>query len=249
MTNGRCSLTSSPQIQGWEPFWANLDGLPEYWRTPERAVVTWAKQLWEAGGRRVLDLGCGIGRHTIALARMGFAVTATDVSPSGLATCAAWLAREGLSATLVRHEMEALPLSGRAFDGLVAYNVIYHVPVAGMRQILAGMHRVLNSGGWLYATVIARDDSKIAGYRTDVETAKCQEIEPFTFIYLRYAPGDKHLPHHYCDEAEVRALLAGFIVDDLHLVRVEYASEVGVIQVGAHYHVQARRPWQSCIGL
>jgi len=116
----------SPWTQGWESIWADLDALPGYWRTPERAVVTWAEHLWEAGGRRVLDLGCGIGRHAVALARLGFAVTATDVSPSGLMACAAWL--------------------------------------------------------------------------------------------------------------------ADFVVDDLRLVRVEYAGEGGVVQVSAHYHVEARRP-------
>jgi tellurite methyltransferase len=234
-------VISPPEVQGWEPIWADLDTLPEYWRTPERAVVTWAEQLWEAGGRRVLDLGCGVGRHAVALARLGFAVTATDVSPSGLATCAAWLAREGLSATLVRHEMETIPFPDCAFDGLIAYNVVYHTTAAGMRRVLAEVRRVLRPRGRLYVTVNARDESKIACYRADIETGKCQEIEPFTFVYLREAPDDQHLPHHYCDEAELRALLADFVVDDLGLVREECTDDDGVIQTGAHYHVQARR--------
>jgi len=237
------------QTQGWEPIWAGLDALPEYWRIPERAVVAWAEQLWDAGGRRVLDLGCGVGRHTMALARMGYAVTATDVSPSGLAACVAGLTCAGLGAAPVRHEMESLPFTDSVFDGLVAYNVIYHATVAGMQRILAEMRRVLSPGGWLYATIIARDDSRIAGYRADVAVGKCQEIEPFTFAYLRDAPGDKHLPHHYCDEAELRAFLADLVVDDLRLVRVEYADDGGVIQVGVHYHVQARRPRLSCVNL
>jgi tellurite methyltransferase len=235
-------VTLFPWTRGWEPIWADLDALPVYWRTPERSVVAWAEQLWEAGGRRVLDLGCGVGRHTVALARMGFAVTATDVSPSGLATCAAWLVREGLNATLVCHEMGALPASGCAFDGLIAYNVVYHTTVAGMKRVLAGIRRVLRPGGQLYVTVTARSDSKIANYHADMEIGKCQEIEPFTFIYLRDAPGDKHLPHHYCDEAELRSFLADFVVDDLCLMRVEYVDDDGVVQTGAHYHVQARRP-------
>jgi len=78
----------SLQTQGWEPIWAALDALPEFWRMPEPVVLAWAGALREAGGRQVLDLGCGIGRHTVALARLGFTVTANDVSPSGLATSA-----------------------------------------------------------------------------------------------------------------------------------------------------------------
>ncbi|NIV39218.1 MAG: methyltransferase domain-containing protein [Anaerolineae bacterium] len=232
----------SAQTQGWESIWAEFDTLPEYWRTPERAVIAWAEQLWKAGGRRVLDLGCGVGRHTIALARMGFAVTAADISPSGLGTCVAGLSRAGLSAAVVRHEMEVLPFATSVFDGVIAYNVIYHTTAVGMRRILAAVHRVLSPGGWLYATAIARADSRIAGFRADIALGGCREIEPFTFVYLRDAPGDKHLPHHYCDEAELRAFLADFVVDGLRLVRVEYVDEGDVVQVGAHYHVQARRP-------
>ena len=241
MTDSRCSLTSSQRTQGWESIWAGLDALPAYWRTPQPAVLAWAEQLWEAGGRRVLDLGCGTGRHTVVLARMGFAVAATDVSPSGLVICAAWLVRKDLSATLVGHEMETFPFPDSTFDGLLTYNVIYHTTVAGMRRVLAGVRRVLRPGGWFYATIIARDDSKVSDYWADVETGKCREIEPFTFVYLHDAPGDKYLPHHYCNEAELRDLLADFAVDDLRLVRVEYAGEDGMPQVGIHYHVQARR--------
>jgi SAM-dependent methyltransferase len=186
-------------------------------------------------------LGCGIGRHTVALARKGFATVAADVSFSGLATCAARLTRDGLRATLVCHEMKLFPFPNSAFDGLLAYNVVYHATLTGMRRALAGIHRVLRPGGWLYVTIISREDSKVIGYRPDIEMGKCQEIEPFTFIYPRDAPDDKYLPHHYCDEAELRTLLTGIAVDDLSLMRVEYANEDGVIQTGVHYHVQARR--------
>jgi SAM-dependent methyltransferase len=189
----------------------------------------------------VLDLGCGIGRHTVAFARMGLSVTATDVSPTGLAICSAWLAREGLSASRVCHEMGFIPFPARTFDGLVAYNAIYHTTVAGMNQVLAEVKRVICPEGRLYATIIARRDSRVAGYWTDVAAGKCVEIEPFTFVYPCDAPGDKHLPHHYSDETEVRDLVADFVVDDLRLVHVEYTDEDGVVQTGAHYHIQARR--------
>ena len=228
--------------EGWESIWADLDTLSAYWRTPEPTVLTWARVLREAGGRRALDLGCGVGRHTVALARMGLAVIASDVSLSGLATCGAWLAREGLGPALACHEMVTLPFPDHAFDGLIAFNVVYHATLVGMKRVMAELYRVLRPGGQLYITIIARSDSRIAGYRADIDAGKCIEVEPFTFIYLRDGPGDKFLPHHYCDETELRALMGDFRLDELDLVSVEYVDEDGTTQVGAHYHIQACRP-------
>ncbi len=239
-------MATSAQKPGWERIWADLDALPAYWSAPEPSVVAWGEELWaagdrHAGGRRVLDLGCGIGRHTVALARLGFSVAAADISPSGLATCAAWLAREGLSAAPLCQEMERFPFADGVFEGMVAYHVIYHTTLDGMGRVLAEARRVLRSGGRLYITALAREDSRVAGHRADVETGRCVELEPFTFIYLRDAPGDKYLPHHYCDEAELRGLLAGFVVDGLRLDHRRFTDESGALQTGAHYHVQARR--------
>jgi SAM-dependent methyltransferase len=111
----------SPWTQGWESIWAGLDAMPEYWRTPERAVVTWAEHLWEAGGRRVLDLGCGIGRHAVALARLGFAVTTTDGSPSGLMACAAWLA------DFVVDDLRLVRVEYVGEGGVIRVSAHYHV--------------------------------------------------------------------------------------------------------------------------
>jgi tellurite methyltransferase len=171
----------------------------------------------------VLDLGCGIGRHTIGAARLGLTITGTDFSPSGLETCAAWLVREGLCATLACHEIGRLPFPASAFDGLIAYSVIYHATPAGMRRTLSEIGRMLCPGSWLHVTIITREDSKVATCQADVRAGKCHEIEPFTFVYPRLGDApDKFLPHHYCDEAQLRDLLTDFDIEELRLDRREY---------------------------
>jgi len=224
---------------GWEPLWADDGPISDYWRTPEPAVLAWARVLQATGRKRVLDLGCGVGRHTVALARLGLNVVGSDVSSSGLAACSAWLAGEGLAGDLVLHGMEALPFSDGVFDGLVAYNVIYHTTLPGMQRILAEIHRVLCPGGRVYATVIARQDDKVARCRADLEAGVCRELEPFTFIYQDGAPDDKYLPHHYSDVEELGVLWRDFEVD-VRLERREY-DEDGLTHVGVHYHVQGAR--------
>jgi len=41
---------------------------------------------------------------------------------------------------------------------------IHHTTASGMWRVLAEMRRVLNPGGWFYATVVAREESNIVRY-------------------------------------------------------------------------------------
>lgn len=63
-------------------------------------------------GQRVLDVGCGPGRHALALARRGLRVTGVDLSPDFVGLARGSAATEGLDATF-----EVLDVRALAFDG------------------------------------------------------------------------------------------------------------------------------------
>ncbi len=58
---------------------------------------------------RILDVGCGYGRHLIPLAQEGFSVTGIDRSPVMLSTAHNTAQNAGLTLPLVRADMRALP--------------------------------------------------------------------------------------------------------------------------------------------
>jgi SAM-dependent methyltransferase len=69
---------------------------------------------------RVLDLGCGTGRHLVHLARRGYDVTGVDLSVHMLRRARWKLDREGLDAALFRADIARPgPVEGAPFDACI----------------------------------------------------------------------------------------------------------------------------------
>jgi SAM-dependent methyltransferase len=110
-------------------------------------------------GDRVLDMGCGAGRHAFALYRRGADVTALDMDAGELEDVAGMLAAmdeagevpPGALARAVRGTAYALPFADGSFDRVVASEVLEHLPQD--RDAMAELVRVLRPGGLLAVTV------------------------------------------------------------------------------------------------
>jgi SAM-dependent methyltransferase len=94
----------------------------------------------------VLDYGCGPGRLTMMLARLGLRVRGVDTS-AGMITQAKALNHEGVSVVFETIDKfdDALPLT--TYDAIVCSSVIEYV--ADPDQLLQGFHRSLRRGGIL----------------------------------------------------------------------------------------------------
>jgi SAM-dependent methyltransferase len=181
--------------------------------------------------RRVLDLGCGAGRHLVYLARQGFEAYGTDVDSHGLARTRSWLEQEGLPAHLTVADMEALPYPDGFFDAVVSMYVIHHNLVDGIHRTVAGVRRVLRPGGWFFATVRAW---------CGPEAWRGPEIEPGTWL-VRESDCDVPVPHHLFHEGELRSVWEGFRIMELEQNVYERAGESNRPMSSAHWEVWAER--------
>ena len=93
---------------GWEPLWRKHGAQWEL-QPPEPRVVELVRLLKEEGGRRVLDLGCGLGRHLLLLAAEGFETYGIDVSPTAVATCRPRPREAGLPAAVPPGAAASIP--------------------------------------------------------------------------------------------------------------------------------------------
>ena len=213
-------------MKGWQELWHDPK-IRERWEAmpPLPEVVEMADRLERKKRRRVLDIGCGLGRHTVYLAARGFGVTATDHAPAAIEACRGNLEEAGLAATMVDLEMAEFPWPASAFDGVVASNVIHHADLATLRGIIASITRGLADGGYLvWVTPTPRHFGCGQG----------REIEPGTWVGSDAPDGD--LPHHYSTEAEVRELLQAYEI--LRIEEREYPDEQGS---RFHWRVLARK--------
>src|ERR1700719_4745818 len=119
------AVVSATAVEAWDKRWATSEGRAD-WLDPHPAVITLLPELKARGARKVLDLGCGVGRHAPLLADHGFEVEAVDGSPAGLAVVREAATARGLALSLRQGSADALPFSDAGFDFVLSWNVIYH---------------------------------------------------------------------------------------------------------------------------
>ena len=105
-------------------------------------------------GLRVLDIGCGGGLFSEALAAAGATVTGIDPSPGVIGVARAHAAESGLDIDYRDETAEALAATGAQFDVVCAMEVIEHV--VDMPAFLATAGRMVRPGGWLFAATLNR---------------------------------------------------------------------------------------------
>ena len=98
------------------------------------------------GGDRVLDVGCGPGRHAIELARRGMQVVGVDLSPAFLSIARRRAGDAGVSVSFFEMDAAALPFEDE-FDAVMSIcEGAFGLGLDDLR-ILRGITRALKPGG------------------------------------------------------------------------------------------------------
>src|SRR4030042_3269979 len=104
---------------------------------PQEDMTKILKLVKKKGVRKVLDLGCGSGRHTVYLAKYGFDVYGVDIAPKGIKMTRDWLRREKLKAKLIIGDIyKKLPYEDNFFDAVISTQTLHHNRIGNIRKLI-----------------------------------------------------------------------------------------------------------------
>ena len=105
---------------------------------------------------RLLDLGCGEGRHSVAAARLGFKVTAADSEPLALQRARRFAKLKGVQGiSFCQADALRLPFQAASFDAVLDYGCLHHQRKSDWTAYMASLARVLRPGGFYALSVFA----------------------------------------------------------------------------------------------
>jgi len=162
----------------WDEFYSSLLQTPEWLKKPVPFIVKTLPLFKDFNVKKILDLGCGIGRHCIFLAKMGINVTGIDTSRRALKIAKAWSRTEKFETTLLLTTMTNLPFISQNFHAVISVSVIHHAIKRDIEKTVAEIYRVLNDDGIFLANILSIDDYRY-GLGQEVEDGTFQVMEDF----------------------------------------------------------------------
>ncbi len=178
-----------------------------WWLRPYPEVLKWTKKLPKNGV--ILDIGCGMGNHTIALAKQGFEVIAFDASPEAVKKTTNWLKKEHQSATVTCNDFMVFDYGKNRFDGILSMNVIHHGKEEEVREVIRNIYQSLKPGGLFLATVPPKANLE-----------RYQQIEKNTFVPIDGS--EKGIKHVLFTEALIKDMFSCFTLEPIRRDHIEH---------------------------
>ncbi len=172
-------------------------------------------RMGDPAGKRLLDVGCGLGESSVYFALRGAEVTATDLSP-GMVDFATRLARvHGVRLETVVTPAEELAVPSGRFDLAYVANTLHHV--IDKERLLAQVCRALKPGGRAFFWDPLAYNPVINAYRRMATEVRTPDEAPLTFRDLGAVRRHfAHVGHREFWILSLALFLKYYLVDRVH---------------------------------
>lgn len=185
-------------MKAWNQIYKNNSENYTYYDLHEahEDLLKVAKYFQKNKVKSILDLGCGVGRNLIPLAKMGFDVSGIDYAKEAIRQTKTLLRDNKLKANTVEGDIyKPLPYKDNSFDGLISVQVIQHAHEPDLQKAIKEIYRILKPSGYIFVTVCGRyskgkvrpclvKTAKNVGYHTYIPT-EGNEKGQVHFIYSK----------------------------------------------------------------
>lgn len=134
------------------------------------------QRLGDLKGKRVLDIGCGLGEASVAFALLGAEVTTTDLSPGMVAAAKKLAQHHNVQLTGLVGAAEQLDLPPNSFDVIYTANTLHHL--ADMPAFLASAARLLAPHGHFCSWDPVKYNPVINVYRRLAHAVRTEDERP-----------------------------------------------------------------------
>ncbi|ABS41968.1 SAM-dependent methyltransferase [Clostridium botulinum] len=213
--------------------WAeNIKKYDLFW--PDENIIRFLNKSYDKSNRdkiKVLDLGCGSGRNSIAIASEGFKTYSIDYNKECIDITKEKATNLDLNLELSQNEGNEIPFDDNSFDCVIAWGSLFYNDSNGRIELLNEINRVLKKEGTF-----------LANWRTteDYFYKKGKEIEKNTFFLDESCKkfGLQDIVYYFAEQNDLKKLYnkTGF-----HIYNFDkkdfYTSNLEV--KNSHWHVWA----------
>jgi 2-polyprenyl-3-methyl-5-hydroxy-6-metoxy-1,4-benzoquinol methylase len=201
------------------------------WKKPCEESFYLAYRWQGKGYKDILDIGCGLGRHSLQFAMFGFNVTSIDIAEQAVKETEKTMKENNFACNVKIGNFCELQFENQTFDSVFSFLTISHSDTAGVHKAINEIHRVLREGGEMFITLNSQESDSFKNKRYPM-------IDEYTFIKTNKGPEEGE-PHFYADIRIVEELVKDFKIVWLRHAQDLYHNEEKY--GGWNYFVLARK--------
>lgn len=157
-----------------------VDEFFEACTAPENRIIL--KKLGNIRGKKILELGCGLGEASVYMAKQGAEVFATDISDGMLNLAKKLAEKHAVQINTKKSYSDQIDFDDETFDIVYAANLLHHVDI---ERTLKEAVRVLKKGGVFVSWDPIAHNPLINIYRKKATAVRTEDEHPLKMNELK----------------------------------------------------------------